>query len=47
MITNFEFFDEEAIENVITCLHFKMDRVIFFGEKELLKEMEYEKEEKG
>ena len=38
MITNFEFFDEEAIENVITCLHFKMDRVIFFGEKEMLKE---------
>ena len=31
MYTNIEFFDKEPIENVITCLNFKMDRVIFFG----------------
>lgn len=34
---NFEFLDEEAIENAITCLNYRMDKVIFFGEKELIK----------
>lgn len=33
---NIEFFDEEAIENVITCLNYKMDKVIFFGYKEIM-----------
>ena len=26
-----EFFDEEPIENLITCTHFHMDKVICFG----------------
>ena len=33
MIVNFEFLDEEPIENLITCLHYTVDKVIFFGEK--------------
>ncbi|MBR5127255.1 MAG: DUF1887 family protein [Roseburia sp.] len=36
MLVNFEFFDDEPIENVITCLHYKFDKVIFFGEKKML-----------
>jgi hypothetical protein len=28
---NFEFLGDEPIENVITCMHFKMDKVVFFG----------------
>lgn len=36
MIVIFEFFDDEPIENVITCLHYKFDKVIFFGEKNIL-----------
>ncbi len=35
---NIEFFDEEPIENVITCLNFKMDRTIFFGYKKTMTE---------
>jgi len=35
---NFEFLDEEAIENAITCLNYQMDKVIFFGEKDLIRE---------
>lgn len=31
MIVNIEFLDEEPIENVITSLHFKIDKTIFFG----------------
>lgn len=34
MYTNIEFLDAEPIENVITCMHHKMDKVIFFGYKE-------------
>lgn len=34
MIVNVEFLDREAIENVITCLNFKVDKVIFFGHQE-------------
>lgn len=32
-IINIEFFDEESIENLITCLKFKIDKTIFFGHK--------------
>lgn len=35
---NFEFLDDEAIENAVTCLNYRMDKVIFFGEKELIRE---------
>ncbi len=31
MIVNFEFLGEEQIENVITCMHFKVDKVVYFG----------------
>lgn len=31
MVVNFEFLGTEPIENVITCLHFKVDKVVFFG----------------
>lgn len=30
---NIEFFDEASIENLITCLHYKMDKIIFIGYK--------------
>ena len=33
-----EFFDETSIENMITCLHYKMDKVIFFGYKKSMTE---------
>lgn len=36
MNTNIEFFDVEPMENLITCLNFKMDRVIFFGHKDTM-----------
>ena len=31
MIVNIEFLDNEPIENVITSLHYKIDKTIFFG----------------
>lgn len=31
MNVNFEFLDEDAIENMITCLNYKMDKVVFLG----------------
>lgn len=31
MNINIEFFDQEPIENLITCLNFKMDKVIYLG----------------
>lgn len=36
MNVNFEFFDKEPLENIITCLNFKMDKVIFFGHSDLM-----------
>ena len=33
-----EFFDVTSIENLITCLHYKMDKVIFFGYKKSMTE---------
>ncbi len=30
MVVVYEFFSNEAIENVITCMHFKVDKVVFF-----------------
>lgn len=36
MNVNFEFFDKEPIENLITCLNYKMDKVIFFGHSDLM-----------
>jgi len=31
MNIDIEFFDDEPIENLITCMNFKMDKVIYFG----------------
>lgn len=36
MNINIEFFDEEPIENLITCMNFKMDKVIFFGHSDVM-----------
>ncbi len=36
MNINIEVFDGETIENIITCLHFKMDKVIFFGQSDTM-----------
>lgn len=36
MNINIEMFDKEPIENIITCLHFKMDKVIFFGQDDVM-----------
>ena len=36
MNVNIEVFDREVIENIITCLHFKMDKVIFFGQTDTM-----------
>lgn len=38
MYVNIEFLDVEPIENVITCMHHKMDKVVFFGYKETIEE---------
>lgn len=31
MNVNFEFLSEEPIENIITCMHYRIDKVVFFG----------------
>lgn len=36
MVVNFEFLDEEPIENIITCMNFKIDKVVFFGYHEVI-----------
>lgn len=38
MIVNFEFLDDEPIENLITCMNFKIDRVVFFGYHKTIEE---------
>lgn len=38
MIVNVEFFDENPLENVITSLNYKVDKTIFFGYSQILKE---------
>ena len=39
MVTLFEFLGEEEIENVITCLNYKIDKVVFLGyEKDIRKQ---------
>ncbi|MCR5667356.1 MAG: DUF1887 family protein [Eubacterium sp.] len=40
MTTNFEFLGTEPIENVITSMHFQIDRVIYFGYQDVMKEKE-------
>lgn len=36
MVVCFEFLDNEPIENVITCMHFKVDKVVFFGYNDVI-----------
>lgn len=36
MVVNFEFLGSEPIENVITCLHYQVDKVVFFGYSEVI-----------
>lgn len=36
MIVNFEFLGNESIENVITCMNYKVDKVVFFGYNEVV-----------
>ena len=38
MTVNFEFLGEEPIENVITCLNYKVDKVVYFGYREVIQE---------
>lgn len=37
MIINYEFLGDEPIENVITCMNYKVDRVVFFGYDETIR----------
>ena len=39
MIVNFEFLGKEPIENVITCMNFKIDKVVFFGYEDDINEL--------
>lgn len=38
MIVNFEFLGGEPIENIITCMNFKVDKVVFFGYHKVIEE---------
>lgn len=44
MVVGFEFLDNEPIENLITCMNFKMDKVVFFGYEEEIKEQKVKTE---
>ena len=36
MVTNVEFLGKEPLDNLITCMNFKIDRVIYFGYQEII-----------
>lgn len=38
MTVNFEFLGHEPIENVITCMNYKMDKVVYFGYDDVIRE---------
>ncbi len=38
MTVNFEFLGNEPLENLITCMNFKMDKVVFFGYDDVIAE---------
>ena len=40
MIINFEFLDNEPIENMMTSLHFQVEKVVFFGYEDVIAEKE-------
>lgn len=43
-IVNFEFMGSEPIENVVTCMNYKMDKVIFFGFHETIQQQKQQTE---
>lgn len=45
MYTNIEFLDTEPIENVITALHFKVDKTIFIGYQDVVNEYKQQTED--
>lgn len=42
---NFEFLGDEPIENVITCMNYKMDKVIYFGFHETIQQQKHQTED--
>ena len=36
MVVNFEFLGMESVENVITCMHYKVDKMVYFGYPEMV-----------
>ena len=36
MFVLFEFFDTEPLENIVTCLHYKPDKVVYFGHSNIM-----------
>lgn len=40
MVVNFEFLGNEPIENVVTCLNYAVDKVIYFGYSEAIAEQQ-------
>lgn len=39
LVVSFEFLDREPIENVITCMHYPVDKVVFFGYHHMIEQM--------
>ena len=39
MVVIFEFLGAEPIENVITCMHYKVDKVVYFGYHEMIQSL--------
>ena len=38
MVVNFEFLGGEPIENLINCMNFKIDKVVYFGYHNVIEE---------
>lgn len=39
MNINFKFLDNDSLENVITCMHYKLDKVVFFGYDQVISDL--------
>ena len=39
MVVIFEFLGTEPVENVITCMHYKVDKVVYFGYHEVIQSL--------
>ena len=44
MVVNFDFLGEEPIEDLITCMNFKIDKVVFFGYHAVIEEQKVKTE---